>query len=78
MVVPLVAHAGGWDEVAVFVVPVLGYWLLQRRRRAKAARSPQPEPSDGEHGEASNHAIDDEGREAAPSDHAEDEPHGQQ
>ena len=41
----LVAHAGGWDEILVFVVPVLAFWLLQRRRRKQAAET-QAEPTD--------------------------------
>lgn len=36
----LLAHAGGWDEALVFGLPVLAFWLLQRRRRKRAPEAP--------------------------------------
>jgi hypothetical protein len=33
---PVLAHQGGWDEMAIFLFPIffgLGFWLITRRRR---------------------------------------------
>lgn len=41
----LLAHQGGWDEIALVAVPLLGLWLLlaMANRRAKRLARDQTE-----------------------------------
>lgn len=41
----LIAHQGGWDEIGLVVVPLLGLWLLlvMANRRAKRVTGNQTE-----------------------------------